>query len=118
VRSSAKGLLLGGLHLALVAALGGKLLVDRARYPRVWVRAAPVDPDLPLRGRYVRMQVQLPGDGGPQTIACFIPGQVPDPSLRPPGEELWVEVTVPPRGPVRPIRLAVRKDGLLVPIKY
>jgi len=110
MRPAAKGLFLAGLHLALVAALGGKLLLDRARCPRVWARALPVDPDLPIRGRYVRMRVDLPGQAS-QTVAYFIPEHVPDPSRRPPGEELWVELTVPRRGPVRPIRLAVKKAG-------
>jgi hypothetical protein len=44
-------------------------------------------------------------------VAFFIPEHVPDPSRRPPGEQLWVEVTIPKKGPPRPIRLGVRKDG-------
>jgi hypothetical protein len=36
--------------------------------------------------------------------------------VRAPGEELWVEVTLPRRGPPRPIRLAVKKDGVLTPL--
>jgi len=39
-----------------------------------------------------------------------------DPSLRAPGEELWVEVTVPRRGVPRPIRLGVRTSGGLTPL--
>jgi len=31
-------------------------------------------------------------------------------------EELWVEVTVPRRGPPRPLRLGVKKDGTLTPL--
>jgi hypothetical protein len=50
-------------------------------------------------------------------VAFFIPEHIPDPSLRPPGEELWAEVTVPRRGPPRPIRLAVRRDGILTPLE-
>jgi hypothetical protein len=44
-------------------------------------------------------------------VAFFIPEHVADPSVRPAGETLWVEVTVPKRGPPRPIRLGVRKAG-------
>ena len=44
-------------------------------------------------------------------VAFFIPENVPDPSLRRPDEQLWVEVTIPPKGLPRPIRLGVRKDG-------
>ena len=53
-----KGLVVAALHLAMVSSLGAKLLVDRAMRPRVWVRTAPVDPDDPLRGRYVRLRVE------------------------------------------------------------
>lgn len=121
MKPAAKGILLAGLHLAMVAALGGKMLLDRVRCPRIWLKALPVDPDLPIRGRYVRLGVDLPKNtagGGRQTLAYFIPGRVPDPSVRAAGEELWVEVTVPRRGPVRPIRLAVKRDGKLTPMVF
>jgi hypothetical protein len=151
-----RGLLVALLHVLLVAGLGAKLLIDRATRPRVWARVLPVDPDLPIRGRYVQLQVEgaaegiepsqwtpvaatvrdrqlvfVPAtgsnvlwatvtqvDGRPvamlhQPLAYFIPEHVPDPSRRQPGEELWVEVTIPRRGPPRPIRLGVRKDGEL-----
>ncbi|MFN8544910.1 MAG: GDYXXLXY domain-containing protein [Candidatus Binatia bacterium] len=44
-------------------------------------------------------------------IAFFIPEHVPDPSRRPAGEELWAEVSVPPRGMPRPLRLGVRRGS-------
>lgn len=116
MNATGRGLVLAALHLALVGALGGKLLLDRARYPRMWVKTLPVDPDLPIRGRYVQLRVEPPGTGAPQVLAFFIPEHGPDPSRRPPGEELWAEVTVPPRGPLRPIRLGVRRHGQLTPL--
>ena len=122
MKAAAKGLLLAALHLALVAGLGGKLLADRALRPRVWLKAAPVDPDLPIRGRYVRLRVERPpgqdGAGGEAILAYFIPEHAPDPSRRPPGEELWVEVTLPRRGPPRPIRLAVKGRGKFELLPY
>ncbi len=51
-----------------------------------------------------------------EPIAYFIPEHAQDPSRRPPGEELWVEVTIPPKGPPRPIQLGVKKDGVLTPL--
>ena len=51
-----------------------------------------------------------------QPLAFFIPEHVPDPSIRAEGEELWVEVTLPKRGGPRPIRLALKKDGVLTPL--
>lgn len=162
-----KALLLTALQLALLMALGGKLLLDRATRPRCWVRAAPVDPDLPIRGRYVQLRAELPLAGSPRTartpayaqvrlvldgqtlkaepaerptavgailrpagaqgswvadlqepLAFFLPEHVPDPSRRAPGEELWVEVTLPRQGPLRPIRLAVKRDGVLTAISH
>ena len=119
-----KGLLLGALHVALVLSLGGKLLWDRAMRPRVWVHAALYDPNLPIRGRYVRLRAVGPVPGATEQqarepMAFFIPEHVPDPSRRPPGEELWVEVTVPKKGPLRPIRLGVKKGGgEIAPLAY
>lgn len=161
-RGLRSGLIVALLHVLIVAAMGAKLLVDRARLPRVWARTAPIDPDLPIRGRYVRLQLQVepspalarttpndlptvalsvegdrlvatPSEDSPllavqvaraegplfaleRPIAYFIPEHVPDPSRRAMGEELWVEVTVPRRGPPRPIRLGVWRDGVLTPL--
>lgn len=68
-----KGLALGLIHLALVASLGAKMLYDRATRPRVWVRTAPADPDLPIRGRYVSMRLEVPARGFPQPAAPSAP---------------------------------------------
>ncbi len=168
-----KGLVIAAVHVGLVASLGGKLLYDRATRPRVWAPAAPYDPNLPIRGRYVSLQLVVeprgipetkPGPGqplskvvvlrvadsrliaqaGPQPgdyhssdlrvrfierrgeklavldrpVAFFIPEHITDPSRRSQDEELWVEVTVPQKGPPRPIRLGVKKgDGPIVPLE-
>jgi hypothetical protein len=157
-----KGLVVALLHMLIVTSLGAKLLADRATRPRVWARVAPVDPDLPIRGRYVRLRVetdvgpsgaQLPAqptavalsavdnhlvltiasestglygrsaqrDGRTvavldEPLAYFIPEHVPDPSRRPAGEELWVELTLPRHGMPRPIRLGVKKNDRLTPL--
>ena len=58
-----KGVLIAAAHLALVLSLGAKLLVDRATRPRMWVKTAPVDPSLPIRGRYVSLRVEVPVTG-------------------------------------------------------
>jgi uncharacterized membrane-anchored protein len=52
-----------------------------------------------------------------EPVEFFIPEHAEDPSRRPVGEELWVEVTVPPKGPPRPIRLGIKKAGTLTPLK-
>ncbi len=52
-----KGVALAVIHLLLLCSLGGKLLIDRARYPRIWVQAVAYDPNLPIRGRYASMRL-------------------------------------------------------------
>ena len=173
MKQSVKGIVIAVVHVGLVASLGTKLLYDRATRPRVWAAAAPYDPNLPIRGRYVSLQIVVEPRGiaeakpGPvqilpksvvlrlegnrliaeanpqdrsydpsdlhvrfierrgeklavldQPVAFFIPEHIQDPSRRPEGEELWVEVTLPKKGPPRPIRLGVRKgDGPIVPLE-
>ena len=168
-----KGIVLAALQIAIVASLGAKLLIDRARYPRVWAQLAVYDPDLPIRGRYLEMRLEIHADriyGPPATarpqfgnwseeahdvwlsvednqlvanqndrfsgmqvtrwwvgnrqvavlvqpVAFFTPEDAPDPSRVKAGEELWVEVTGPKRGPPRPIRLGIKKYGVPTPLK-
>lgn len=167
-----RGIIVASLHVGLVASLGAKLLYDRATLPRGWAQAVPYDPNMPIRGRYVSLQLAVeprgmsqektgPGEQPPQRVELsvangfvvadqapkesgydpsaphlhfinrqgkmlavldrpvpfFIPELIPDPSRRPPGEELWVEVTLPRKGPPRPIRLGVSKEhGPIVPL--
>jgi hypothetical protein len=165
-----KGIVVAAIHVAIVGSLGAKLLVDRATRPRVWARTTPIDPNLPIRGRYLRLGIEaVPGPGVEpgknqtdanhpdefylnvalserdgrlvatpaddrrqfahvvhrdgerivrlwEPVAFFIPEHVQDASRRQPGEELWVEVTIPRAGPPRPIRLGVKKDGVLTPL--
>lgn len=65
----AKGMAAAVLHLAIILSLGGKLLYDRSHCPRVWVATEWVDPDLPIRGRYVtlRLRVQRLGSNPPNS---------------------------------------------------
>lgn len=52
-----------------------------------------------------------------EAVAFFIAEHAQDPSIRPPAEELWVEVSVPNNGPPRPIRLGVKRgDGEIEPL--
>ncbi|HEX9444373.1 MAG TPA: hypothetical protein VGA73_09645 [Candidatus Binatia bacterium] len=167
-----KGLVIAVVQVGLVASLGAKMLYDRATRPRVWALTAPYDPNLPIRGRYVSLQLVVEAPGIQETkprgmlvlkavalrvegnrliaepipgrilydssdlyvrfidrrgeklavlnqpVAFFIPEHIADPSRRAQGEELWVEVTVPRKGPPRPIRLGVKKgDGPIVSLE-
>ena len=120
-----KALLLGAVQCLMVLSLTGKLLLDRATCPRVWVKTTRWDPSLPIRGRYIALQL-APDPGAPyftetnhQSVLFFVPEHtLPFEALRtgqhPP--ELWAEVTIPRKGPPRPIRLAFQRAGSFVPI--
>ena len=186
-----RSLTLMGVQLLIVLSLWGKLHYDRAKLPRYWVQAAPVDPELPIRGRYLALAPVLPIHGfvfpgiplrpkqlkasdpwpdpkethlvsvklqattsglcaealpepkshdsrfyEPQleagvlrgrvredertlqpdrwtvvlfeSIPYFIPENAKNPAHLATGETLWMEVTFPPKGPLRVIRLAVK----------
>ncbi len=171
-----KGLLLAVLQVAIVCTLGAKLLYDRAHRPRVWIKSAIYDPNLPIRGKYLAFNLEVPAEGftsrmeswsdyrtgnaklhevfgpnrcdlilrGDQLIAVakedgefwvnaqrrdndlvavingetayFLPEHKPGPVLHNRSEELWIEATIPRRGPPRPIRLGIKKDGVLTPL--
>jgi hypothetical protein len=167
-----KGLILAGIQLAIVASLGAKLAIDRARLPRVWAKVRSYDPDLPIRGRYLSLQLSVQmqpgGEGGlkkprlesrvpcgttsgellaingqlgatpaeyghgvllttclapnstevwlMQPVLYFLPEHAENPMQMARGGELWAEVTVPKKGPPRPIRLAVKKGQTLAPL--
>jgi hypothetical protein len=148
-----KGLILCGVQTVMVLSIGGKLLLDRATQPRLWVRVAPYDPSSPIRGRYVSLTISAEARGfSPGTIydqanftvedgklvarpaamdgtgvlvsnnttsvqvVYFIPEHVPDPSIRQKDEELWAQITVPRKGPPRPVQLGVKKNGVITPL--
>lgn len=56
----ARGVIVAVVQVALMGAVGGQLLYDRATLPRAWVETAGVDPDLPIRGRYVALNLLFP----------------------------------------------------------
>lgn len=75
MRPLLKGIIIALIHVCIVSSLGAKLLYDRAARPRVWAQAAPFDPDLPIRGRYVSLQLVVEPRGIQKTAPG--PGWVP-----------------------------------------
>jgi hypothetical protein len=180
------------IQLALVSSIAGKYLYQRWRCPRVWTRTVAYDPELPMRGRYLSVQLIVDGcqstlpsakeaamprnlDGVPmggrfsinapgtvwfpatlkvegnRLVAIRIPegdsqsrGQMvsaqpgsscenlrldapvdfyiaehaASPVPVKPGQELWIEVTLPPKGPPRPIQLALKQNGAWKPLAF
>ena len=121
-----KGLVLAALQCALVLSLTGKLFYDRATSPRIWVKTLPYDPNLPIRGRY--LSLMLAPDAGAQyfdrtnnqRVDFFVPEhetEVDSLRLHSNAPELWAEVTIPRKGPPRPIRLGIKRDGRIQPVE-
>lgn len=180
------------IQLVLISSIAAKYLYQRWTCPRVWTRAAAVDPELPMRGRYLSLQLRVDGcqstlpsakdatfprdvNGAikpgpylmrhPQPVSfranlkvennklealrvegqedrtmgeevsampgtpCdqmylesatnfYIAEHAQSPLPLKPGQELWIEVTVPPVGPPRPIQLALKQDGEWKPLGF
>ena len=170
------GLILVLVQVVLVLSVAGKYLYERETRPRVWTRATQFDPSLPLRGRYLALQLMVNACGLPRDaehtisgyagghpfwrwnvsltavngklvprlekswspragtltlfadksceqatlsdgVLLFIPDRARVPFPLPPGQELWVEVTLPPSGPPRPIQMALSNGESFHPLK-
>ena len=189
------GILLLAIQLVLVLSVAVKYLYERKTSPRVWVRTAQYDPQLPIRGRYLAVRpaidaCSLPREpvyytksyvmpyngqrvpaswtwpislvptngvlkarlegGGPnnylkrgsyadregiywidaredqpcdnvpveEILLYFLPEHAKLPMPLKPGQNLWVEVTVPSSGPPRPIQLALSDASGFKPLKF
>ncbi|MGA3101586.1 MAG: hypothetical protein ABSD61_06975 [Terracidiphilus sp.] len=184
------------IQLLVVSSVAGKYLWERWRCPRVWTRAAAIDPELPMRGRYLSLQLTVDGcqstlpsaklatfprdvngavkpglyilrpqpitfranlkvennklvavrpEGqdtggwedpaagqeisampsapcGQMSLADGVDFYIADTAKSPlpvrPGQELWIEVTLPPTGPPRPIQLALKDKGAWKPLAF
>jgi len=179
------------VQLLLVCSIAAKYFYQRWSCPRVWTRAAAYDPQLPMRGRYLDVQLMVDGrqstlpsarlatfprdvsgavrpglyvvrpqavefranlkvennklialriEGEPTSSAgeeisaapgapCdrmfldsgtqfFIAEHAQSPLPLKAGQELWIEVTVPPMGPPRPIQLALKDNGAWKPLTF
>ncbi|HUB78146.1 MAG TPA: hypothetical protein VMB03_05070 [Bryobacteraceae bacterium] len=147
-----RGIAVAVLQCLMAWSVSAKYSLDRQRLPRVWAKAAPIDPNLPIRGRYLSIRLEVDhdpvadqtyagtghltirdgrlyvaNDHAPwnysshvlvvrngdrwtlmEPVAFFLPEHGADPSHVPAGKQLWAEVSVPPKGPPRPVRLEAR----------
>lgn len=171
MKSLSKALVVVLLQVLIVSSLGAKLLYDRAHRPRIWVRAGSFDPELPIRGRYYALNVQVyapelgksadnkqlynfayvelavengqlvarkssrntgltintwagrrPGMADDEyflspSLALFLPEHALGPDLKR-GDQIWAEVTVPKKGPPRPIQMAIKRGSQWIPLSY
>jgi hypothetical protein len=53
-----------------------------------------------------------------EPVDFYIAEHAVDPTSLQPGQELWIEVTVPPIGPPRPVQLALKENGAWKPLAF
>ena len=178
------------IQLAIVSSVAAKYLYQCWTCPRVWARTVAFDPQLPMRGRYLSLQLLVDGcqstlpsakaaafprdlNGaairGPFMVrasaifhadlkvennrllairiqddqngtlgqevsvwpgaACdamrldapvdfYIAEHAQSPLPVKPGQELWIEVTVPPKGPPRPTQLVLKDNNTWKPLAF
>jgi len=51
-------------------------------------------------------------------VDFYIAEHANDPTWLKPGQQLWIEVTVPPKGPPRPLQLALKDNGTWNPLAF
>jgi hypothetical protein len=49
------------IQLAIVSSVAAKYLYQRWTCPRVWTRTVAIDPELPMRGRYLSLRLTVDG---------------------------------------------------------
>jgi len=179
------------VQLGLVSTMAARYLYERWGCPRVWTRATAYDPETPMRGRYLSLQLTVDGcrstlpsakeatfprdvngairpgpfvlrpravyfsanlkvennrleairiqdpemHSGGQEVSAMPGAQCENMRLEAPvdfyvadtaksplplkaGQELWIEVTVPPQGPPRPMQLAMKQNGVWEPLEF
>ena len=63
----AKGLLVAAIQVNLLMLIGCSFWIDRITRPRAWVATEPVDPNLPIRGRYISLRPVVPLEAGEES---------------------------------------------------
>ena len=70
-----RGIILLAVQLVLVLSIAGKYVYERKTCPRVWVRTTQLDPSLPMRGRYLALQLALDACALPHNEAASLGGR-------------------------------------------
>jgi hypothetical protein len=63
-----RALIVALIQVLIVSSLGAKLLYDRRMRPQAWFKAERYDPNLPIRGRYVSLQIEVNDPRSPEEI--------------------------------------------------
>ena len=68
MRAMSRAVAVAALHILLISSLGAKLLYDRRTCPQAWFKTRQYDPNLPIRGRYISLQVEVRDPRSPEEI--------------------------------------------------
>ena len=68
MRPLTKSIVAAAIQVLIVCSLGAKLLYDRHTRPQVWFKTARYDPNLPIRGRYLALQLELNDPRSPEEL--------------------------------------------------
>lgn len=63
-----KAVVVALIQVLIVSSLGAKLLYDRRTRPQAWFKTERYDPDLPIRGRYVSLQIEVNDSRSPEEV--------------------------------------------------
>jgi hypothetical protein len=88
---------------------GNRLLAIRLQNPRNDSDGLMVDANPETRCEQMRLE---------RPVNFYIAEHAADPTVLKAGQELWIEVTVPPAGPPRPIQLALKDNGAWRPLAF
>ena len=61
-----KGIAVALIQVLIVCSLGAKLLYDRRTRPQAWFLTRRYDPNLPIRGRYINLQIEVNDSRSPE----------------------------------------------------
>jgi len=68
VKPMTKAVVVALVQILLISSLGAKLLYDRRTCPRAWFKTRRYDPNLPIRGRYLSLQLEVKDTRSPEEI--------------------------------------------------
>jgi hypothetical protein len=63
-----KAVVVALIQVLIVCSLGAKLLYDRRTRPRAWFKTERYDPNLPIRGRYVSLLIEVNDSRSPEEV--------------------------------------------------
>jgi hypothetical protein len=71
-----KAIVVALIQVLIVGSLGAKLLYDRRTRPQAWFKTERYDPNLPIRGRYLSLQVEVSDRRSPEELQQMFNGEI------------------------------------------